>query len=296
MAKIYRRITEDELYYWEDKNINNVYNSIQNEGLFIPGNIFKNYKDEIACGLSFYYKLEQIFTCSLYKPDAYCVISLELPDDVLERYAVAGHYFGYISNGMKTAYEYLIPKEILKKYFYSLKIICNSQTDFCNFIEDFRKQDDSKNDIKKFAEWPERYLSLYNSSNLGKIEWILEQYFGAGFAWITNGLFYPSENYILNNRDKFDFSDKNVGYYILKHAIKDMSYTDLKTNVNQFIIPHPEISVFGYIGKHLIEQEYNSFKDLVGRKDELLECYIDGAIQVFNTTYSKKNIITKFKM
>lgn len=294
MAKIYRRITEDELYYWEDKNINNVYNSTQNEGLFIPENIFKNYKDEIARGLSFYYKLEQIFTCSLYKPGAYCVISLELPDDVLERYAVAGHYFGYISNGMKTAYEYLIPKEILKKYFYSLKIICNSQTDFCNFIEDFRKQDDTKNDIKKFAEWPERYLGFYNSSNQGKIEWILGQYFGDRFAWIINGLFYPSENYILNNKDKFDFSDPNVGYSILQCAIKDSSYADLRACNKHFIIPHPQNSVFGYIGKSLIEQEYDSFKDLIGKKDELLEYYMDGANQVFNTTYSKK-IITKVK-
>ena len=126
VATIYRLVSLEEFILWKGDCINSIYNSIQNEGLFIPENIHKNYKDNIPKGLSFFYKLEQIFTGSLYQPNSYCIISLTIPDEILKKYAVVGHYFGYISNGMKTAYEYLLPKEILEEYINSFRIICDS--------------------------------------------------------------------------------------------------------------------------------------------------------------------------
>lgn len=293
MSTIYRLVSKEELSFWKNNDINNINNSIQNDSLFIPKNVFINYKDNIPCGLSFYHRLEQIFSCSLYQPNANCIISIELPDDVLTKYAVAGYYFGYISNGMKTAYEYLLPKEILQNYINSFYIICDNNLSLNNLINEFRLQDDNENVIKRFAEWPERYLGLYNSSPQGDLEWLLEKYFGIKFTKIINGLFYPSENYILNNKEKFDFSDKNVGYFILKQAVNDSSYFNLTTTNDQFIIPHPKNSVFGYLGKHLIEQGYETLEDLFNKKNELLEYYIDSANKVFNSSYKKSKLLQK---
>lgn len=288
MSTIYRLISNKELSFWKENNINNVYNSVQNEGLIIPKNIHKNYKNNIPCGLCFYYKLEQILTNSLYQPNAYCIISLEIPEHVLKKYATVGYYFGYISNGMKTAYEYLIPKEILKNYINSFKVICDNNLALNNLIDEFRLQDDNKDVIKKFVDWPERNLGLNNSSKQGDIEWLLENFFGVKFTQVINGLFFPSESYILNNKEKFNFSDKNIGYLILKEAINDPTYFNLNDSNDQFVIPHPKYSVFGYLGKHLIEEGYESFKELFNKKDELLKYYIDSANQTFNNLYKNR--------
>lgn len=295
VSTIYRLVSNEELLLWKNNNVENINNSIQNEGLFIPGNIYSNYKNDVPEGLSFYYKLEQILTGSLYQPSAYCIISMTLPDEILSKYAVAGYYFGYVSNGMKTAYEYLLPKEILKKYIDSFRLICDSDLLLSGLMNDFRMQDDSKNVVRKFAEWPDRTLGLYNSSNLGDLEWLLEKFFGTNFSLITNGLFFPSENYILSNKEKFDFSDENVGYYILRQAINDPVYCDLKGTNDQFIIPHPVNSVFGYLGNRLLEQGYETLEDLFHKKDEMLKYYIEGANQVFNTSYKKSKLLTKDK-
>lgn len=295
VATIYRLVSLEEFILWKSDCINSIYNSIQNEGLFIPENIHKNYKDNIPKGLSFFYKLEQIFTGSLYQPNSYCIISLTIPDEILKKYAVVGHYFGYISNGMKTAYEYLLPKEILEEYINSFRIICDSDLLLGDLMKEFRIQDDAKSSIRRFAEWPERYLALYNSTNQGDLEWLLEQFFGTKFITIMNGLLYPSENYILNNIEKFDFTDKNIGHSILKEAINDPLYYNIGKPSDQFIIPHPDSSVFGYIGKCLLQQEYETIKELCGKKNEILEYYIEGANQLFNSVYESSKLLQRHK-